>query len=80
MASATIQLRCRSSDEAKVLWDAVSTDDPGSVDGRVEGDLLVITAGPDPMPSLRATLDDVLACLQAASGTTDATVSVEEVD
>jgi hypothetical protein len=79
MARATIQLRCRSAEEARVLWDAVRADDPGSVEGSVEGDLLVITAGPDPMPSLRVTLDDVLACLQAASGATDATTSIEEV-
>lgn len=80
MAQATIQLRCRSPGEARVLWEAVRADDPGSVAGRIEGDLLVITAGPDPMPSLRVTLDDVLACLQAASGATDATIEIEEVD
>ncbi len=84
MARATVQLRCRSPEEARVIWDAVRTDDPGSVEGRIEGDLLVITAGPDPMPSLRVTLDDVLACLQAASGATDATAdattTIEEVD
>jgi hypothetical protein len=80
MARATIQLRCRSPEEARVLWDAVRADDPGSVEGRIEGDHLVITAGPDPMPSLRVTLDDVLACLQAAAGVTDATTEIEEVD
>lgn len=80
MARATLQLRCRSPEEARVIWDAVRTDDPGSVEGRIEGDLLVITAGPDPMPSLRVTLDDLLACLQAASGATDATTTIEEVD
>ena len=70
LARATIQLRCHSPREARVLWDAV----------RAEGDILVITAGPDPMPSLRVTLDDVMACLQAASGATDATIEIEEVD
>ncbi len=80
MARATVQLRCRSPEEARVLWDAVRADDPGSVEGRIEDSKLVITAGPDPMPSLRVTLDDLLACLQAASGATDATTEVEEVD
>ncbi len=80
LARATVQLRCRSPEEARVLWDAVRADDPGSVDGRIEDDLLVITAGPDPMPSLRVTLDDLLACLQAASGATQATTDIEEVD
>ena len=80
LARATIQLRCHSPREARVLWDAVRADDPGSVEGRIEGDILVITAGPDPMPSLRVTLDDVMACLQAASGATDATIEIEEVD
>jgi hypothetical protein len=80
MARATIQLRCRSPGEAQVLWDAVRADDPGTIDGRIEGNALVITAGPDPVLSLRATLDDVLACLQAASGAASVTTDVEEVD
>jgi hypothetical protein len=80
MARATVRLRCRSPEEARILWDSVRADDPGSVEGRVEGDLLVITAGPDPMPSLRVTLDDLLACLQAASGATDATADIGEVE
>lgn len=80
MAKATIQLRCRSPEEARVLWDAVRTDDPGTVDGRIEDSALVITAGPDPMLSLRVTLDDVMACLQVASGATDVTTDIEEVD
>ena len=80
MARATVQLGCRAPAEARILWDAVRADDPGSVDGRVEGDLLIITAGPDPMPTLRVTMDDLLACLQAASGATDATTEIEEVD
>lgn len=84
MARATVRLTCRSPEEAGVLWEAVRADDPGSVLGTVEGNVLVITAGPDPMPSLRTTLDDVLACLQAASGATGVTGSadtdIEEVD
>ncbi len=80
MARATIKLRCRSPGEARVLWDALRADDPGSVEGRIEGDLLVITAGPHPMPSLRVTLDDVLACLQAALGATEATGATGATD
>jgi len=80
MAKATIQLRCRSPEEAHVLWDALRTDDPGFIEGRVEDNVLMISAGPDPMPSLHATLDDVLACLQAASGATNVTTEIEEVD
>jgi hypothetical protein len=80
MARATVQLSCRTPGEAQVLWDAVRADDPGSVEGQVEGSTLVIRAGPDPMPSLRVTLDDLLACLQAASGATEVTAELEEVD
>ena len=80
MARATVQVPCRSPEVARVIWDAVRADDPGSVDGHIEGDVLVITAGPEPMPSLRVTMDDLLACLQAASGATDATTNVEEVE
>ena len=78
-ARVTVQLRCASPGEARVLWDAVRADDPGSVDGRVEGDTLFITAGPDLMPRLRVTLDDLLACLQAASGAAHTDPDVEGV-
>jgi len=78
-ARAELSLQCASSDEARVLWEAVRADDPGTVEGRVEGDRLVIVAGPAQMPSLRITLDDLLACIQAASGATAATGS-EEVE
>ena len=59
---AEVVLQCASPREAQVLWGALSADDPGSVEGRVEGDRLVILAGPSPMASLRTTLDDLLAC------------------
>ena len=62
-----------------MLWAAVGTDDPGAVEGGVEGDRLLIQAGPAPMASLRITLDDLLACIQAASGAAQATED-EEVD
>lgn len=53
-----------------MLWGAVSVDDPGSVEGQVVGDDLVVRVGPLPAPSLRITMDDLLACIQAASGAT----------
>ncbi len=77
-ATATLQLRCRDADQAGVLWDAVRADDPGSVRGSVVDGVLTITAGPDRIASLRVTLDDVLACLQAASGTSLATDDPDE--
>ncbi len=77
LARAELSLQCGSSDEARVLWEAVRADDPGAVEGRVEDDRLVIIAGPVAMPSLRITLDDLLACIQAASGATAATGSGE---
>ncbi len=79
LARASLDLGCRSPEEAGVLWEAVRTDDPGAVEGRVEGDRLLIEAGPAPLPSLRITLDDLLACIQAASGAAQATEG-EEVD
>lgn len=66
MARAELRLRCASAEEARVLWEAVRVDDPGSVGGRVQGEDLVVTAGPLAATSLRVTLDDLLACLQAA--------------
>jgi hypothetical protein len=66
-ARAEVVLQCASPREAQVLWDALSADDPGSVEGRVEGDRLVILVGPSSMASMRTTLDDLLACAQAAS-------------
>ena len=77
LARAELSLQCGSSKEARVLWEAIRADDPGTVEGRVEDDRLVILAGPVPMPSLRITLDDLLACIQAASGATAATGSGE---
>ena len=66
IARAELRLRCVSAEEARVLWEAVRVDDPGSVEGRVQGEDLVVTAGPLAATSLRVTLDDLLACLQAA--------------
>lgn len=72
-ARATLQLSCRDGEQARVLWEAVRADDPGSVGGSIDGDVLTITAGPDRIASLRVTVDDVLACLQAASGASTVT-------
>ena len=80
MAKAELRIPCNSAEVAKVLWDAISADDAGSVEGIVEDDGLVIRAGPAPMASLRVTLDDLLACLQAASGTVKAGPEDEEVN
>ena len=77
LARAELSLQYGSPEEARVLWEAVRADDPGTVEGRVEDDRLVIMAGPAPMPSLRITLDDLLACIQTASGATAATGSGE---
>ena len=70
LARAELRLHCGSPREAHVLWEAVSVDDPGSIEGRVVGDDLVVRVGPLPAPSLRITMDDLLACIQAASGST----------
>ena len=67
-ARAEVVVQCTSSGEAQVLWDSLSADDPGSVEGLVEGDRLRLRVGPAAMASLRTTLDDLLACAQAASG------------
>ena len=77
MARAELTLQCGSSREARVLWEAIRADDPGTVTGQAEEARLVIKAGPAPIPSLRVTLDDLLACIQAASGATAATESGE---
>ena len=71
-ARAQLTVECGSQARARVLWEAVSTDDPGAVLGRLDGTRLVIDAGPASAPSLRVTLDDVLACLQVASGAAEA--------
>ena len=68
-ARAELTLCCGSPEEAEVLWRSLSADDPGSVEGRVEGIRLVIRTGPAPIASVRVTLDDLLACAQAATGT-----------
>jgi hypothetical protein len=79
-AKATLQLRCPSPDVARVLWEAVGADDPGTIEGSIDGVMLTITAGPDRIASLRVTLDDTLACLQVASGAVGTTRPGQEVD
>jgi hypothetical protein len=66
-ARAELTICCGSPEEAEVLWRSLSADDPGSVEGRVEGSRLVLRTGPAPIASVRTTLDDLLACAQAAS-------------
>jgi tRNA threonylcarbamoyladenosine modification (KEOPS) complex Pcc1 subunit len=67
-ARAQLELRFPTPEEARVVWEAVSADDPGSVVGRVEDDRLVIETGPSTAASVRVTIDDLLACIQAATG------------
>ena len=68
MTRARLELRFGSPEEASVVWDAVSADDPGSVEGRLDGGLLVVECGPAPASSVRVTVDDLLACIQSAHG------------
>lgn len=68
MVRAWLELRFASPEEARVVWDAVSADDPGSVDGRLDAEHLVVECGPAPVPTVRVTLDDLMACIQAAHG------------
>ena len=77
LARAELSLQYGSPEEARVLWEAVRADDPGTIEGHVEDDCLIIKAGPVPTPSLRITLDDLLACIQVASGASAATGSGE---
>ena len=61
-------LRCSTPREAEAVWAALAADDPGSIQGEVEGPVIRITVGPAGLASLRATIDDVLACFTAAVG------------
>ena len=62
---------------AETLLDAISPDDPDAFEARLEegsgGVLLVIETTADSIGSLRATLDDLLACLSAAESAVRAT-------
>jgi hypothetical protein len=68
MARAELKLRFASRREAQVMWGAVSADDPTSLDGQVEDDILHVIVPRATAPSVRVSLDDLLACLQAARG------------
>ena len=74
MTSHTATVRWRGSRElAEVLLAAISPDDPGTFEARLEawsGEddevVLVIETASDSVGSVRATLDDLLSCLAAA--------------
>jgi hypothetical protein len=74
MASHTATIRWRGGRElAEVLLAAISPDDPGTFEARLEacaGEddevVLVIETASDSIGSVRATLDDLLSCLAAA--------------
>ncbi len=63
-----LTLTCSTPEEARAVWAAVSADDPGSVQGEVDGATIRISVGPASLSSLRTTIDDVMACFQAARG------------
>ncbi len=64
----TVELRrtCASAEEARRLAAAVAVDDPAHVTVVAEGDALLVRVEPASAGSVRATLDDLLACLAAA--------------
>jgi hypothetical protein len=80
MARAELVVPCASLQAARVLWEAISADDPGTVTVTIEDHRLVLRAGPSPVASLRVTMDDLLACLQAARGAADMGTDEGEVD
>ncbi|MBS1262939.1 MAG: hypothetical protein MAG715_00104 [Methanonatronarchaeales archaeon] len=52
--------------DASALQSALSPDDTGHIETRVEGNLLVIEFDYDAIPTALTSLDDVLSCLGAA--------------
>jgi hypothetical protein len=61
-----LERRYRSSEEAGRIWRSVSVDNPAFLRGGARGNHLVIEVAGESAGSLRATLDDLLACLGAA--------------
>jgi len=61
--------RCASPEEAERLAAAIVADDPGSFRLRTEGSDLLLEVTGRSAARVRATLDDLLACLAAAEGT-----------
>jgi hypothetical protein len=60
---------CASATEAERLVRAVAADNPADVRVTAEGAALLVHVGPGRPTSVRATLDDLLACLAAADRT-----------
>jgi hypothetical protein len=67
--SALVRRHCGSAEEAHRLAAAVAADNPPHVRARAEGTVLMIRVSAASPASLRATLDDLLACVQAAERT-----------
>ncbi len=66
--SVELKRTCASADEARRLAAAVSVDDPSHVSVVAEGEALFVRVAAASAGSVRATLDDLLACLAAAEG------------
>jgi hypothetical protein len=63
-----LTLTCSTPEEARAVWAALEADDPGSIQGEVDGAIIRVRVGPANLSSLRVTIDDVLSCFQAARG------------
>ncbi|HEV2519736.1 MAG TPA: KEOPS complex subunit Pcc1 [Thermoplasmata archaeon] len=64
-----LERRYGSSELARRVVGAVAVDDPGSVSIHRDDDRVVFEVGGDDPASIRATLDDLIACLGAAERT-----------
>jgi hypothetical protein len=65
----TVRRVCRSTAEARALVESVRADTPEFVELAVDGPALTIRVVAASAASARATLDDLVACLQAAERT-----------
>ena len=75
---ATLSIATASPDAAAALCAALLPDDVGSVTVRTAGsDVIVIVAAPS-IPTLRATLEDVLRCAAAALGACPLVLETED--
>jgi hypothetical protein len=68
----TVRRTCRSTAEARALLESVRADTPGFVELGVDGASLTIRLVAPSAASARATLEDLVACLQAAERTVGA--------
>jgi len=63
---ADVRVACTTAAEAEALRAALAPENAGFLDARVVGTTLVMSAEARSIASLRATLDDALACLSVA--------------